>query len=118
MSCILGLLDAVAPDLEKQLKPQLSGVFGGIVRGYLPQTWVFVTEEESATLRVGADGSAKASKGAAANADVVIETTHSRLAAALKTRDKSKVPPGATKVTPRTEKGRMAFQFVRSRLGL
>ncbi len=118
MSCLLGLLDAVAPDLENQLKPQLKGVFGGLVRGYLPQTWVFVTEEETATLHVGPDGSARASKGAADHPDVVIETTHARLAAALRTRDRSKVPPGATKVTPRTEKGRMAFQFVRSRLGL
>lgn len=118
MTSIQQLLSDVAPELEKQLKPQLTGPFGGLVRGYLPQTWVFVTESETATLRVGPDGSTAASPGAAPNPDVVIETTHARLSAALRTRDRSKVPPGATKVTPATEKGRMAFQFVRNRLGL
>lgn len=118
MSCLAELLAAVGPDLERQLKPQLSGPFGGLLRGYLPQTWVFVTEEETATLRVGGDGSAHASPGPTEPADVLIETTHARLSVALRTRDKSQVPPGTTRVTPKTEKGRTAFQFVRSRLGI
>ncbi len=118
MTSILGLLNEAAPELERQLQPQLKGPFGGLVRGYLPQTWVFITEEETTTLHVGADGGVKAAPGAAPHPDVVVETTHQRLALALKTRDKSKVPPGVTKVTPQTEKGRTAFQFVRSRLGL
>jgi hypothetical protein len=118
MARILDLLTHVAPDLEAQLKPQLKGAFGGLVRAYLPQTWVFVTESETASLIVGADGSARALQGAAPHPDVLVETGHARLVLALTTRDKSKVPPGVTKVTPKTEKGRTAFQFVRSRLGL
>jgi len=118
VTSILDLLNQLAPDLERQLKPQLKGVFGGIVRGYLPQTWVFVTEQETATLQVGVDGSAQGLPGAAAHPDVIVETSHARLVIAFTTRDKTKVPHGATKVTPTTEKGRTAFQFVRSRLGL
>jgi hypothetical protein len=118
VASIVELLNQVTPDLERQIQPQLKGAFGGLVRAYLPQTWVFVTEDETATLQVGADGSAQALPGAAAHPDVIVETTHARLVIALSTRDKSKVPPGATKVTPKTEKGRTAFQFVRSRLGL
>jgi hypothetical protein len=118
VSCLPGLLDSVGRDIERQLKPQLSGLFGGILRGYLPQTWVFKTEEGNASLRVDTDGHAAAIGGVAPQPDVTIETTHARLAAALTTRSKVGVPPGPLKVTPHTEKGRLAFEFLRSRLGL
>jgi hypothetical protein len=38
--------------------------------------------------------------------------------AALKTRNKDAVPPGPLTVTPHTAKGKTAFDYLRSRLGL
>lgn len=118
MSCIEDRLREVARDVEVQLKPQLSGFFGGMIRGYLPQTWVFTTEEGTASLSVDKDGHVAASGGAAPRPDVTIATTHARLEAALRTRRRELVPPGPLTVTPHTEKGRMAFGFLRNRLGL
>lgn len=118
MSCIEGLLASVAKDVETQVRPQMSGIFGGMIRGYLPQTWVFTTEEGSASLTVDAEGHARAAAGALPKPDVTIETTHARLSAALTTRRSDAVPPGPFKVTPHSEKGRTAFGFLRSRLGL
>ena len=64
-----------------------------VVRAHLPQRWVFVTETSSASLIVSADGKVSAQDGAVAPADVTIETTFARLDVALRTRDRSKVPP-------------------------
>ncbi|MCI4317171.1 MAG: hypothetical protein L3J96_01410 [Thermoplasmata archaeon] len=118
MSCLVGLLQAAGSDLEPRLKGQMGGFAGGIVRMYLPQTWVFRTEEEVATLGVDRTGSFRAIAGAGEKPDVTIETTHARLSAALRTRQRDKVPPGPFKATPHTEKGRTAFEFLRGRLGL
>ncbi len=118
MSCIEGLLESVAKDVEGQLRPQLTGFFGGMIRGYLPQTWVFETEEGTASLTVDREGRALAAAGALPTPDVTITTSHAKLSAALRTRSKAAVPPGPLTVTPHTEKGRMAFGFLRSRLGL
>ena len=118
MSCIAGLLQDLAPDLEARIQPQLKGVFGGVVRGYLPQGWEFRTESEKATLSVDREGKVRAIPGAAKSPDVTIDTSHSRLEAALRTRRRESVPPGPLAVTPHTEKGRTAFAFLRSRLGL
>ena len=118
MSCTKGLLEKAGQEVEAQLKPQLNGFFGGMVRGYLPQAWVFSTEEGSTTLRVEKDGSSKVAAGAEASPDVTVETTHAALASALTNRERSQLPPGAFRVTAHTEKGRMAFRFFRSRLGV
>ena len=118
MSCLLGLMGEAAKGVEAQLKPQLSGFFGGVVRSYLPQRWVFVTEAESVTLGVETSGAVWVRAGREPSADVTIETSHDRLAAALRTRSKEAVPAGAVKVTAHTTRGRTAFDFTRRRLGL
>ncbi|HEV2166766.1 MAG TPA: hypothetical protein VGS23_07340 [Thermoplasmata archaeon] len=115
---ILPALEALVPDLEARLAGSLDGFTGMIVRAHLPQRWVFVTESSTASLIVSADGKVSAQSGLASPADVTIETTFARLEAALRTRDRSKVPPGPLKVTPHTEKGRRAFEFLRARVGL
>ena len=118
MSCTLGLLQKAAADVEAQLKPQLSGIFGGMIRAYLPQTWVFETEEGVTTLHVDAQGKASASPGAGTSPDLTVHARHSALARALTERKREGLAGGAIVATPHTEKGRMAFQFFRSRLGV
>jgi len=112
------LLRGVAPDVEKEVRARLSGLFGGIVRSLLPQAWVFTTDRGTATLQVGADGTARVVPGAAPHPDVTIEVGYQRLHAALTSRDRSKVPPGPLTVAPHTAKGRTAFDYLRGRLGL
>ena len=118
MSCTLGLLEKAGREVEAQLKPQLEGMFGGMIRGYLPQTWVFETEEGSTSLHVEKDGRVTATSGALPSPDLTVKARHAALATALKERNRSGLAPGAISATPHTEKGRMAFQFFRSRLGV
>jgi hypothetical protein len=112
------MLQSVARDVQPQVQSQLGGFFGGMVRAYLPQTWVFRTEQEVASLTVERSGVVTASDGPSTNPDVTIETTHARLEAALVERSRAKAPPGAFHVTAHTSKGRTAFDYLRGRLGL
>jgi hypothetical protein len=118
MSCTAILLAGIAPELQARLQQQLTGFTGALMKSYLPQVWVFQTEQDTASLTVAQDGQVSIAVGAAPKPDVTIQTSHERLSAALTTRDRSKVPPGPLTVTPHTSKGRTAFEFTRSRLGL
>jgi len=118
MDSIAVLLKSVARDVEPQVKSQLDGFFGGMVRAYLPQTWVFRTEHEVASFTVDRAGGVSVTEGAATHPDVTIETSHDRLATALRTRSRAAVPPGPLTVTPHTPKGKTAFDYLRGRLGL
>ena len=118
MPTLAPLLESVAHDLQPQIQSQLGGFFGGVVRAYLPQTWVFKTEKEVASLTVEKTGAVSVTSGAAADPDVTIETGHDRLMKALKTRSRHAVPPGPLTVTPHTSKGKAAFDYLRGRLGL
>jgi hypothetical protein len=114
MSCIESQLSQMGPAIERQLKPVLF-----LAGSYLPQTWVLQTSKETASLIVEKSGRVRAVAGAAPHPDVTIETDHDRLAIALRTRDAHQVPPGPPPtVTFHTDKGKMAFSFLRSRLGL
>jgi hypothetical protein len=118
MATVRALLEKVAHDIEPEIRSQLGGFFGGMVRAYLPQTWVFRTEREVASLSVDRAGAVHVADGPAADPDVTLETTHERLVAALETRSRAKVPPGDLKVTAHTSKGKTAFDYLRGRLGL
>lgn len=118
MPSLVPALESVAHDIQPEIQSQLGGFFGGVVRAYLPQTWVFKTEEEQASLMVDKTGAVSVAKGAATDPDVTIETAHDRLLAALRTRSRASVPPGPLRVTPHTSKGKTAFDYLRSRLGL
>jgi len=115
---LVAALQSVGNDVQPQVQAQLGGFFGGMVRAYLPQTWVFRTEKEVASFTVDRAGSVSVVAGAATPADVTIETGHDRLVTALRSRSRDKVPPGAITVTPHTQKGRTAFDYLRGRLGL
>jgi hypothetical protein len=118
MTSLVPLLESVARDIQPQIRSQLGGFFGGMVRAYLPQTWVFRTEREVASLSVDRNGGVTVVNGPAANPDVTIEIPHDRLETALRTRSRSQVPPGPLTVTPHTSKGKTAFEYLRSRVGL
>jgi hypothetical protein len=117
MPAVEELLGPVAREAQKEIRSRLKGFFGGMIRHFLPQVWVFRTEEGTATLCVARDGAVTVTRGAASPADVTIDVGHARLATALATRGKT-VAPGPLTVTPHTAKGRTAFDYLRSRLGL
>ena len=118
MSCLVELLTEAGKGVEAQLKPQLAGFFGGVVRSYLPQRWVFVTEDGSATLGVETTGEVWVRAGREPSADVTIETSHAKLSRALKSRSREGLPSDPVHVTAHTTRGRTAFDFTRKRLGL
>ena len=90
-----------------------------MLRQYLPQTWVFRTESEVASLSVDEQGSVRVFAGARTPADVTIEVAHDRLVRAL---TRSSAPSAAGEapvgVTTHTAKGRAAYGLLRDRLGL
>ncbi len=118
MSCIEGLLAEVGRDAEKEIQSRLGGFFGGMLRHYLPQTWVFQTEDGVASLRVDERGVVTVRPGALRPADVTIEVGHDRLRAALTTRRKETGVAGPLNVIPHTAKGKAAFAYLGDRLGL
>ena len=120
MTCIQSLLRPICSEIEGQLKPALADFFKGmIVRGYLPQTWIFETESESTTLTVDTAGNASVMSGASQFRDVTIRWHHDLLRSVLQTRNRLSVPLGqAPQVVCHTQKGQTAFNFLRQRLGL
>jgi hypothetical protein len=118
MSCIEGLLRDTGTQFEPEIQKRLQGALGGILRAYLPQAWVFETDDGTASLLVDKTGTVSVIAGAAPHPDVTVQIAHDRLVAALKTRNKDAVPPGPLTVTPHTAKGKTAFDYLRSRLGL
>jgi len=118
VSCIEALLGKVGRDVQPEVQSRLGGFFGGMLRSYLPQTWVFVTEDGTASLHVDRAGVVTVASGVLPSPDVTVQVGHDRLKAALLTRRKDAVPPGPLTVTPHTAKGRTAFAYLRDRLGL
>ena len=118
MASLRAALDGVARSIEPEVRSQLGGFFGGMLRAYLPQTWVFRTERETASLTVDRAGVVSVADGAASNPDVTIETTHDSLVTALETRSRAKTPPGELRVVTHTPKGKTAFDYLRGRVGL
>ena len=119
MPSIRPLLDALAPEVEAEAKRVLANpLTGAIVRGYLPQSWVFETEEETVTFRVDPDGNARTLEGAVADPDVGVRGPSEDLATVLRDR---RLPEGAgRRIEYRhfTGKGRAAWTFLKNRFGL
>jgi hypothetical protein len=119
VSCIESLLGPVCYEIEAELKPALANFLKGmIVRGYLPQTWVFETENEANTLTVDTSGNAAVFSGAAGPRDVTINWSHDFLSTVLRTRSQASVPYGQhPRITCHTQKGQTAFNFLKKRFG-
>ena len=94
MSCIEGLVRDRAADGQARLKQAL-GVFllGGVVRGYLPQTWVIMTEQESITIHADTQGNIRVLQGIAPTRDGDIKIGHNLLADGI--RNGRSLPPGS-----------------------
>jgi hypothetical protein len=110
------LLENVGTQIQPEIQKQLGGLFGGIVRAYLPQAWVFETDEGIATLHVDRSGAASVVEGSAERPDVTVRVPYAPLAKALKNR--TRIAPSAVNVTPHTSKGQAAFDYLRGRVGL
>jgi len=119
MSCIEGLLTNLCPELESELEPNLRGIKGLLIQGYLPQIWVFETEAETVTLAVDGQGNALVRQSGSYGSDVTIRWKHDFLASVLRTRNRASIPGGVRPIVMfHTPKGRKAFDFLRGRLGL
>lgn len=119
MSCIESLLRDSGPALEKEVRSRLRGFFGAMLLQYLPQTWVFRTESEVASLHVDAQGSVRVSSGEIAPVDLTIVVGHDRLHRALTQRTSSPAGDGGpVTVTAHTAKGKAAYGLLKGRLGL
>jgi hypothetical protein len=113
------LLSSLQPEMESQIKPRLHGLVGAVIRRHLPQVWAFRTEVESASLTVASDGGVRATPGVARKYDVLVDWSQKQLMAALRTRDKNKIPAGSPPTFEfRSHRGKRAFSFLRSRFGL
>ena len=118
MSCIEGLLSDLCGDVERELKPAVSGLLTGLlVKSYLPQDWIFRTEQESVTFHVAKSGSATSNAGESRNPDVVVEWDHDSLATVLRTRSSEGIsrPP---RVRILTTKGKTGYDQLRKRIGI
>jgi hypothetical protein len=113
------LFQPVCEEVRKELKKVLSGIFTGqIVKGYLPQNWVFATEDETVTFSVDKKGNATILQGPCSEPDVTIRIDGKYLAAALKDRKKPDFEYQNFEVKFHTGKGETAFGYLRKRLGL
>lgn len=119
MPSIRPLLDALVPGVEAEARQVLSNpLTSAIVRGYLPQSWVFETGAETVTFQVDRDGNARTVEGAVADPDVGVRGPAEDLAAVLRDR---RLPEGAgRRIEYRhyTGKGRAAWTLLKSRFGL
>ena len=99
-------------ELRKTLRSQS---LGGSVRSYLPQTWVFTTEQESLTVHADNEGRIWVSDGLAPVRDGAVAIRHDLLAESIRTGEAP--PPGSLVVNFYTDKGRAAFEHLASFFG-
>ncbi len=117
MSCIEGLVRERAAEGEARLKQALGGLLiGGIVRTYLPQTWTILTEQESITIHADVQGNIKVIDGIAPTRDGDIKIGHDLLADGIQ--NGRSPPPGSYQVAFYSQKGRTAFNQLKSSFGL
>ena len=119
MSCLKESFVPICGEVEKELKKVLKGLLTGpMVKGYLPQNWVFVTETETVTFSVDRKGNASATEGGSESPDGAITIDHAYLAAALKDRKKPDFEYTRFETIFHTGKGETAFNYLGKRLGL
>lgn len=118
MTSIRPLLDALVPEVQREAKKALSGLLtGAIVRGYLPQAWVFETEDEKVTFYVDVDGNVRTIEGEVEDPDVGVRGSAEDLAYVLRERN---LPEGAGKrilYKVHTNKGKAAWTLLKNRFG-
>jgi len=119
MNCIMSLLDGVCAEIESQLRPRFNGAQRSLIVQFLPQIWVFETEDQVVSLVVDRQGNVFTQAINRGDKDVTVRWKHEYLASVLKTRSTAYVPHGELPtIIFHTEKGRAAFEFLKQRLGL
>ena len=119
MSSINSLLDGVCFDIESRLMPRLSGLQRFLIIQFLPQIWVFETEDQAVSLIVDQQGRAFTQAMNRVDRDVTIRWKHEYLASVLKTKSTSFVPLDEhPTIIFHTQSGRTAFDFLREQVGL
>jgi hypothetical protein len=119
MGRVEDLLSGFCVDAERELKPKLQGLTGLFLRGFLPQAWVFETESESVTVLADANGNVSIWQGNGLQRDLTIKWRHDLLCKVLETKTKDCVPSGERPtVISHTNKGGVAFNYLKGRLGL
>ena len=117
MSCIEGLVRDRTAQGEARLKQALGQfLIGGIVRNYLAQTWVIITEQEYVTIHADQHGNIRVLQGVAPTRDGDIEIHHDLLADGIQ--NGRSPPPGSYQVKFYTQKGRTAFDQLKGYFGL
>ena len=119
MTCLITSFEPICSEVETKLKKALAGAITGyVVQRYLPQHWVFKTEEETVTFIVDHKGNCSIVNEASDSPDVTIEIDHEYLATALKTRKPPTLEPKKKEQKFHTLKGETAFNFIKDYLGL
>jgi hypothetical protein len=119
MTALKGIFESICYEVECEVKPKLSGFLTGVIlRGNLPQHWVFKTEKETVTFSVDSNGNASVKTGGKSKPDVTINVDHDYLTTALTTRSQPSFSPKKLKTKFHTTKGERAFTFLRGRFGL
>jgi nitrite reductase/ring-hydroxylating ferredoxin subunit len=115
-----GLTQTVARRISTELKPHLRSFYGGLLRRYLPQVWLFVAENGAATLEVDRHGDCQVSEGQIDDPDVVVTWTNEAFRIAFTTGNRNELPAGtkAPEVEIHSRRGQVAFEQLRKRLGL
>jgi hypothetical protein len=112
-------LTGLCEEIERQVKPNLRGVMGLLVNGYLPQVWVFETENGSWTLFIDTEGNARVFPGTDPDRDVTIRWKHDSLVSIIESRNRVSVSDGDyPDIFVQTEKGRAAFNYLKKEIGL
>lgn len=119
MSCITSLLEGACTEIESQLRPRLSGNQRFLIAGFLPQVWVFETEDQVVSIVVDRQGNAFTQALNRGNRDVTFRWKNEYLASVLIRKSAVYVPQGEhPTITFHTQKGRAAFELLSPRLGL
>lgn len=112
-------LGAVCPDIEGRAKARLNVDATGGLREWLPQSWVFETDIETATLHLDTEGNATATEGSRGEGDLNVIWDQGHLLEVLTAKVRTASFVGANpKLRFRTVTGQRAFSLLRGSLGL
>ena len=119
MTCLNEIFQPICQEVQTQVKKYLSGILSaGFIKPYLPQHWVFITEQETITFRVEKKGNTSVVDGESETPDVTIKIDHDFLCRALKTRERPDFQPKSYDISFQTDKGKTAFNYLKKHLGL
>jgi hypothetical protein len=118
MTCIAPILKGYADRATAEIQRHLSGLFGGAIRGYLPQNWVLEVDSEVYTIAVDRAGLCRVLTTAPRSRDVTIRIGHDALKRALTDPQPGGGSRPAFAVTFQSSKGETAFKFLHERFGL